>query len=228
MAQRQRGDALADGRARQRLLQGLEALQLNLDSGQTEQLLAYLALLAKWNRAYNLTAVDDPLDMVSLHLLDSLSIIPWLAGERFIDVGTGPGLPGIPLAIALPERHFTLLDSNGKRVRFLFQVRTALGLTNVSEVKDRAESHRVDTPFDGIISRAYSAIGTMIASTAHLLAADGRFYAMKGRLPGNLPGEELSALPKPYIVTGTHRLQVPGIDGERHLIEIGTAPGAAH
>ncbi|MCK9563248.1 MAG: 16S rRNA (guanine(527)-N(7))-methyltransferase RsmG [Bacteroidales bacterium] len=211
-----------DGRARLRLEQGLAQLSLALDGGQVDRLLAYLSLLAKWNRAYNLTAVSDPLDMVSLHLLDSLSILPWLVGERFIDVGTGPGLPGIPLAIALPDRHFTLLDSNGKRVRFLFQVRTALGLDNVDEVQARAESHRPPQPFDGVISRAYSAIDTMIASTAHLLAPGGHFYAMKGRFPG----EELSALTKPYIVTGTHRLQVPGIDGERHLIAIGTAPGA--
>lgn len=215
-------DPLVDGRARRQLELGLEQLGLALDGGQVDQLLAYLALLAKWNRAYNLTAVSDPLDMVALHLLDSLSILPWLAGEHFIDVGTGPGLPGIPLAIALPDRHFTLLDSNGKRVRFLFQVRTALGLGNVNEVQARTERYRPPQPFDGVISRAYSALDTMIASTAHLLAPHGRFFAMKGRLPG----EELSALAKPYIVTGIHRLQVPGIDGERHLIEIGTAPGA--
>jgi 16S rRNA (guanine527-N7)-methyltransferase len=202
------------------LRQGVAALHLDLDEGQIELLIRYLELLAKWNRAYNLTAVEDPLAMVSLHLLDSLAIAPYLDGGRFIDVGTGPGLPGIPLAIALPGRHFTLLDSNGKRVRFLFQVRTALGLGNVREVQSRAETWRDGPGYDGIISRAYSAIDTMLASTAHLLAPGGHFYAMKGRLPE----EELSALAKPFNVTATRRLQVPGIDGERHLIEIGVTP----
>lgn len=220
--QRMGEDPLTDGRAQLQLKKGLDQLGLALDSNQVDQLLAYLALLVKWNRAYNLTAISDPLDMVALHLLDSLSIIPWLTGECFIDVGTGPGLPGIPLAIALPDRHFTLLDSNGKRVRFLFQVRTSLGLGNVSEVQSRAESYSPPRLFDGVISRAYSALDTMIASTAHLLAPGGHFFAMKGRLPS----EELSALAKPYIVTGAHPLQVPGIDGERHLIAIGTSPGA--
>src|SRR5690606_27553111 len=152
------------------LRQGVAALYLDLDERQIELLIRYLELLAKWNRAYNLTAVEVPLAMVNLHLLDSLSIAPHLRGERFIDVGTGPGLPGIPLAIALPDRHFTLLDSNGKRVRFLFQVRTALGLGNVREVQSRAEAWRDGPGYDGIISRAYSAIDTMLASTAHLLA----------------------------------------------------------
>jgi 16S rRNA (guanine527-N7)-methyltransferase len=222
VAQNLTNDPLEDGRARQLLQRGLDQLDLDLDSHKVDQLLAYLALLARWNRAYNLTAVSDPLDMVSLHLLDSLSIAPWLCGERFIDVGTGPGLPGIPLAIALPDRHFTLLDSNGKRVRFLFQVRTALGLDNVNEIQARSESYQPQQPFDGVISRAYSAIATMIDSTTRLLAPGGHFYAMKGRLPE----EELSALAKPYMVTASRRLQVPGIDGERHLIEIGIAPGA--
>ena len=202
------------------LCQGLAELDLLVDDRQLDLLIRYLELLAKWNRAYNLTAVEDPLAIVSLHLLDSLAIAPHLVGERFIDVGTGPGLPGIPLAIALPDRHFTLLDSNGKRVRFLFQVRTALGLGNVREVQSRAEVWRDDAGYDGIISRAYSAIDTMLASTRHLLAPGGHFYAMKGRLPE----QELSALAKPFNVTATRRLQVPGIDGERHLIEIGVTP----
>ncbi|MFA5493601.1 MAG: 16S rRNA (guanine(527)-N(7))-methyltransferase RsmG [Porticoccaceae bacterium] len=220
MNSRAEGAGAATDKARSLLREGLTSLGLTLDDRQVELLLRYLGLLGKWNRAYNLTAVDDPLDMVSRHLLDSLAIAPYLAGERFIDVGTGPGLPGIPLAIALPDKQFTLLDSNGKRVRFLFQVKTELGLGNVSEVQARAESYRAEAPFDGVISRAYSAIEMMVASTAALLADGGRFYAMKGRYPVG----ELSALAKPYNVTGTHRLQVPGIDGERHLIEIGVTP----
>ncbi len=217
------GDPLGDGRAREVLRDGLCRLELSLDDHQVGQLLDYLALLVKWNRAYNLTAIDDPLDMVTLHLLDSLSIAPHLQGSAFIDVGTGPGLPGIPLAIALPHRHFTLLDSNGKRVRFLFQARTALGLANVTEVQARSEAYRPQQPLDGVISRAYSDLGSMVRGCGHLLSSHGHFYAMKGRHPV----EELSALPKPYMVTAIRRLKVPGIDGERHLIEIGTVSGAA-
>lgn len=202
------------------LRQGLQTLGMKLNDDQINQLLSYLELLHKWNRAYNLTAVENPLDMVSLHLLDSLAIALYLKGKNFIDVGTGPGLPGIPLAIAMPDRHFTLLDSNGKRVRFLFQVRSQLGLVNVREVQARAESFKPEDLFDGVISRAYSSIRTMVQSTAHLLNPDGTFYAMKGRFPD----KELSELVKPYTVTATHRLRVPAIDGERHLIEIGIVP----
>lgn len=201
------------------LRQGLQSLGMALSDDQIDQLLSYLELLHKWNRAYNLTAVEDPLDMVSLHLLDSLAIASYLKGNGFIDVGTGAGLPGIPLAIALPDRHFTLLDSNGKRVRFLFQVRTQLGLVNVREIQARAESFKPEALFDGVISRAYSSVRTMVQSTAHLLDPKGIFYTMKGRFPDR----ELSELVKPYTVTATHMLQVPGIDGERHLIEIGIA-----
>lgn len=204
----------------QELRQGLSLLGMPLNDHQIKQLLSYLELLHKWNRAYNLTAVENSLDMVSLHLLDSLAIAPYLAGNRFIDVGTGPGLPGIPLAIALPDRHFTLLDSNGKRIRFLFQVRTQLALGNVEEIQARAESFKPEALFDGVISRAYSSLRTMVQSTANLLDPNGIFYAMKGRFPDR----ELSELVKPYTVTATHRLRVPAIDGERHLIEIGIAP----
>lgn len=201
------------------LRDGLNALALSLDDHQVARLLDYVALLHKWNRAYNLTAIEDPAAMVSLHLLDSLAIAPHLAGQRFIDVGTGPGLPGIPLAIALPDRHFTLLDSNGKRVRFLFQVRTALGLDNVREVQSRVQDFTVTPGFDGVISRAFSALDSMVTATTPLLAPGGRFYAMKGRFPE----KELSDLPKPYNVVHSHRLLIPGIEGERHLIEIGVS-----
>ncbi|MAT52044.1 MAG: 16S rRNA (guanine(527)-N(7))-methyltransferase RsmG [Porticoccaceae bacterium] len=203
-----------------RLRGGLDELSLSLDDRQIEQLLCYLDMLEKWNRAYNLTAIEDPAAMVSLHLLDSLAIAPYLRGRGFVDVGTGPGLPGIPLAIAFPEREFVLLDSNGKRMRFLFQVRTELGLANVTEIKSRVEHYRPDILFDGVISRAFTALRQMVSSTAHLRAPSGRFYAMKGRYPDM----ELSELPKPYNVSASHRLQVPGVDGERHLIEIGSTP----
>jgi len=198
------------------LRRGLDELGLELCDVQIGQLLRYLELLQQWNKAYNLTAITDPLDMVRLHLLDSLAILPFLRGRRFIDVGTGPGLPGIPLAIAMPDRHFTLLDSNGKRVRFLFQVKVALGLANVTEIHSRVEAFKPEQGFDGIISRAFTSLAEMVTKTEHFLAADGVFFAMKGRFPE----KELSELPKPYNVFTSHRLEVPGVDGERHLLEI--------
>jgi len=202
------------------LREGLAALSLSLDDLQIQQLLRYIELLQRWNKAYNLTAVTDPGDMVRLHLLDSLSILPFLGGKNFIDVGTGPGLPGIPLAIAMPDRQFTLLDSNGKRVRFLFQVRVALALGNVFETRARVEAFRPDHGFDGIISRAFSSLGEMVDKTTHLLDEKGVFYAMKGRYPE----KELSELEKPYNVLSCHRLEIPGVEGERHLIEVGKFP----
>ena len=198
------------------LRRGLAELAIEIADSQVEQLLKYLELLQQWNRAYNLTAITDPVAMVHLHLLDSLAILPFLKGKRFIDVGTGPGLPGIPLAIVMPDSHFTLLDSNGKRVRFLFQVRVALGLDNVSEIHSRVESFNPQQGFDGIISRAFTSLAEMVNKTQHFLAENGVFFAMKGRFPE----KELSELAKPYNVITSHRLDVPGVDGERHLIEI--------
>lgn len=198
---------------------GLQALGLPLEDGQVDSLFAYLALLQQWNNAYNLTAIRDPKMMVTHHLLDSLSIATHVKGERIIDVGTGPGLPGIPLAICFPERQFILLDSNGKKTRFLFQVKTTLGLGNVQQLQSRVETYRPDQPFDAVISRAFTSLAGMIESCAHLLSKDGRFYAMKGQYPE----QELSDLPKHYNVVGSHRLVVPGIEGHRHLIEIAPA-----
>lgn len=202
------------------LQDGLATLGVELGSAQITQLLQYLQLLQKWNKAYNLTAVSDPEAMVRLHLLDSLAILPFLSGDRFIDVGTGPGLPGIPLAIAAPDKNFTLLDSNGKRIRFLFQVRQQLALQNVGELHHRAESYAPENLFDGVISRAFTHISDMLSKTAHLLVGDGKFYAMKGRYPE----KELSELGKGFTVSACHHLDVPGIDGERHLVEIAISP----
>ncbi len=204
----------------QALATGLQVLGLAIPLERQEKLISYLELLVRWNKAYNLTAVTDPLEMVHLHLLDSLAILPHLKGERFIDVGTGPGLPGIPLAIVRPESHFVLLDSNGKRTRFLFQVRTTLGLVNCQEVHARAETYDGAKAFDGVISRAFTSLTDMVDKTHHLLASDGCFYAMKGRFPE----KELSELAKAYTVSACHKLDVPGVDGERHLIEIGLSP----
>lgn len=201
------------------LRDGLETLGLPLEDRQIHALFAYLALLQQWNHAYNLTAIRDPEMMVTHHLLDSLSIARRVKGMRIIDVGTGPGLPGIPLAICFPERQFTLLDSNGKKTRFLFQVKTTLGLDNVQQLQSRAEAYRPEQPFDAVVSRAFTSLAGMTESCAHLLSKHGRFYAMKGQYPE----QELSELPKHYNVVGSHRLVVPGIEGHRHLIEIAPA-----
>ena len=195
---------------------GLEQLSLALSDQQVSQLMDYLGLLEKWNGAYNLTSIREPEKMLRLHLLDSLSIAHLVKGERIIDVGTGPGLPGIPLAIIYPERQFTLMDSNGKKTRFLFQVRTQLGLTNVTEIQSRVEEYQPTRRFDGVTSRAFTNLKDMVEKCAHLIEENGRFYAMKGQYPA----KELSALPKHYNVVASHRLQVPSVDGERHLIEI--------
>jgi len=189
---------------------------LSLDGRQQDLLLGYLALMIKWNKAYNLSAIRDPRAMLSLHLLDSLAVGPHLEGDRFADVGTGAGLPGIPLAILYPKRHFTLIDSNGKKIRFLFQVRSELGLENVSEVQARVESVRLDFPVDGVLSRAFASLADMVSGCAHLLAPGGRCYAMKGQRPEN----ELSGLPKPFKVLCTHSLVVPGVNAQRHLLEV--------
>jgi 16S rRNA (guanine527-N7)-methyltransferase len=206
--------------SREKILRdGLEILGLPLADGQIHTLFAYLALLQQWNHAYNLTAIRDPEMMVTHHLLDSLSIASRIKGKRIIDVGTGPGLPGIPLAICFPECQFTLLDSNGKKTRFLFQAKTTLGLDNVQQLQSRAENYCPEQPFDAVISRAFTSLAGMTESCAHLLSKHGRFYAMKGQYPE----QELSELPKHYNVVGSHRLVVPGIEGHRHLIEIAPA-----
>ena len=195
---------------------GMQSMAIDYSAEQRDQLLAYLQLLITWNRAYNLTAIRDPAEMVKLHLLDSLTVLPHIQGQRLIDVGTGAGLPGIPLAIMCPDRHFTLLDSNGKRTRFLFQARCELGLANVSEIQSRVEQHRPDRGYDAVLSRAFTSVADMVNKCAHLLTTDGLFLAMKGKFPQS----ELSEVGKAYKVDVSHTLQVPGVEGERHLIVI--------
>jgi len=207
-------DALAP-----KLAAGARELGVELSDTQLQLLLRYLALFIKWNTAYNLSAVRDPAEMVSRHLLDSLSVVPALrdcAGpkQRFIDVGTGGGLPGIPLAILFPKKHFTLLDSNGKKTRFLFQVKVSLGLKNVTVENRRVENYQPDQLFDGVISRAFASLLDMTEGCKHLLTPEGRFWAMKGIYPQ----DELSVLPKHYKVEDSFALSVPGSEGERHLL----------
>ena len=199
---------------------GLHQLNLAqpLDDKQQAMLIRYVELLNKWNKSYNLTAVRKPEQMITRHLLDSLSICPNLRGKYILDVGTGAGLPGIPLAIAFPNRQFTLLDSNNKKTRFVTQAISELELSNVDVVQSRVENFQSVELFDTIITRAYSAIGDMVEQTAHLLAGDGTFLAMKGINPV----AEIDELPKNYAVIENHVIKVPGLDEKRHLLEIKT------
>ena len=195
---------------------GMQQMEVEYSSKQRDMLLAYLQLLMTWNKAYNLTAIRDPGEMIRLHLLDSLAVLPHISGKRLIDVGTGAGLPGIPLAIMCPERDFTLLDSNGKKTRFLFQARCDLGLSNLKEINSRVENHQPEVPYDAVLSRAFTSVADMVKKCSHLLSPEGLFLAMKGKFPQS----ELSEVGKDYKVNASHTLQVPGVDGERHLIVI--------
>ncbi|KXO07450.1 MULTISPECIES: 16S rRNA (guanine(527)-N(7))-methyltransferase RsmG [Marinobacter] len=196
------------------LSDGLAAMNLSLSESQQQQLLAFLALLNKWNKAYNLTAVRDERVMVSRQLLDSLSILPWVTTDHLLDVGAGGGLPGIPLAIVFPEKRFTLLDSNGKKTRFLNQCVLELGLGNVEVIHGRAEDCQPDQPFTQISSRAFTALENLVTWCGQLLASEGEFLAMKGQYPD----DEVAALPAGWQVESSHSLKVPGADGERHLL----------
>jgi 16S rRNA (guanine527-N7)-methyltransferase len=197
------------------LEKGLERLNIELSGDKVDLLLAYHALLIKWNKAYNLTAVRDPELMISRHLIDSLSIMPHIEGQRILDVGTGPGLPGIPLAICFPERDLTLLDSNGKKTRFLTQAKIELKLKNITPVQARIESF--DAPmFDCITSRAFATLKDMVDGSIHLLKEDGLFYAMKGIYPT----DEIAQLDSRVNVLDCFALSVPGEEAERHLVKI--------
>lgn len=200
----------------EQLKRGLQKLDWQCSDHQLTQLIDYLALLHHWNRAYNLTAVKEPQDMLVHHLLDCLAVAPYLQGKNFVDVGTGAGLPGIPLAIVNRHRKFVLLDSNGKKTRFLFQAKMQLNLENVEEIQLRVENYRVDNCYHGILSRGFTSLTRMVQNTAHLLAPEGRFYAMKGKFPES----ELSQLPKNYNVEATIKLAVPQLNKDRYLIVI--------
>ncbi len=198
------------------LREGIDAQELQVSSEARARMLQYIDLLQHWNRAYNLTSIKDLKMMISHHLLDSLSVGPYLQGKSFIDIGTGAGLPGIPLAITHRDKHFSLLDSNGKKTRFLFQVKTALQLGNVKEIQGRAEEYKPGQRFDGVISRAFASLADMVQGSKHLLTPGGCFYAMKGRYPD----KELSELPKGYKVDQAISLDVPTLNQQRYLIII--------
>jgi 16S rRNA (guanine527-N7)-methyltransferase len=205
------------------LKRGLIALGVTLEPDTQQRLLAYIALIEKWNRVYNLTAIREPEKMVSHHLLDSLAVAPHLHAKRLLDVGSGAGLPGIPLALANPDTHVTLLDSNHKKSAFLNQVVMELKLKNAEVCSERVESWQTQNRFDVIISRAFSDMGEFVRITRHLLAPGGMFAAMKGLHPY----EEIDKLPPDCKVQQVLPLAIPGLEGARHLVLIGRNERAA-
>ena len=201
------------------LIKGLAQLGLELPESARQQLLDYLALLQKWNKVYNLISRKESDNLVARHLLDSLSVLPYINGSRVVDVGSGAGLPGLPLAIACPQCHFTLLDCNSKKARFRSQAVIELGLKNVTVVDARAEEYRPEQGFDSVISRAFATIADMLAVAGHLAAPGGRFLAMKGVYPE----QELAELPADYRLEVVHSLDVPFLGAERHLAIVARA-----
>jgi len=184
------------------------------DPARVDKLLSYLDLLIQWNEAYNLTAVRDPSEMVSRHLLDSLSVMPWVRSGHLLDAGAGAGLPGIPLAIMRPGITVTLLDSTGKKIRFLRHVMRQLELVNVRAVQARLESWQTNEMPTCIISRAFSSLSTFVSASRHLAGPDTRFLAMKGKIPD----DELEGLPAWLRVDSVEKLVVPGLQEDRHLV----------
>ena len=195
------------------LISGLETLNLSFKPEQIEQLLGFIKLIAKWNKAYNLTAVRNNEDMARLHILDSLAILPHIEGKRVIDIGTGAGLPGIPLAIFLPEVEFVLLDSNAKKTRFVQQVILELKLKNVSVIHSRVEDYQPKLGFDIITTRAFTNLADMVKMTAHLLSPNGVLLAMKGLIPE----AELAEI---NAKTTLIPIKVPEVEAERCLVRI--------
>jgi len=196
------------------LERGMAALGASLPDGAVERLLDYRELLERWNAAYNLTAIRDDREMVARHLLDSLAILPYVHGRSLADLGTGPGLPGIPLAIAEPAREVLLVDSNGKKVRFLREAIRSLKLGNARALQSRVEE--VEGTFECITARAFASLADMLGWGGHLLAPNGVWLAMKGRHPA----EELDGVPQGFRVEAIHALTVPDVEGERHLVVI--------
>ncbi|MBW0296145.1 16S rRNA (guanine(527)-N(7))-methyltransferase RsmG [Shewanella xiamenensis] len=194
----------------------LAEINLPATAEQKKQLLDFVGMLNKWNKAYNLTSVRDPKIMLVRHIMDSLVVSKHLQGERFIDVGTGPGLPGIPLAIMNPDKTFVLLDSLGKRIRFQKQVAFELGIHNISSIESRVEAYQPEQKFDGVLSRAFASIHDMLTWCHHLPAEHGQFYALKGQLSD----EEMQQIPAGFAITETIELKVPKLDEQRHLLKI--------
>ena len=197
----------------QRLEKGINQLGLEITPSAQHKLMDYLELMLKWNKAYNLTAIRELDSMVIRHLLDSLSIMPYIDQSPILDVGTGAGLPGIPLAICLPDYQFVLLDSNGKKTRFLTQAKIELDIENIEVIHSRIEEYQPSYGFEIITCRAFAALNTILDRTQHLVTSGTRVLEMKGK-------DELPALAESYTQLAQHGLRVPWLEEERHLIEI--------
>jgi len=208
---------------RAQLSAGLEQLGLALDPEQLDKLLAYIGLLVKWNKTYNLTAVREPDQMLNRHLLDSLALLPYLgevgASRALVDIGSGAGLPGIPIAIARPDIAVSLLDSLGKRCRFLAHVKRELKLENITVIESRAENWQPEHLPDLITARAVAALPLLIEQTRHLFTPETTLLASKGRWPR----QELADLPPDFVLAQSARLDIPGVEGRRHLLSIQSA-----
>lgn len=202
------------------LHQGLIKMNQPLDRHLEAQLIRYIELIGQWNRVFNLTAIRDLDTMVTRHLLDSLTILPYIKGKTVLDVGTGAGLPGIPLAIVMPEHQFVLLDSNQKKTRFLQQTCYQMRLKNVRVVHERVEDYQPEQLFDVIVSRAFSTLREFLVMSQHLAKPGAQLLAMKGVYPLT----ELQEVSKPFKVTNTHQLSVPNLDAERHVVDLTYEP----
>jgi 16S rRNA (guanine527-N7)-methyltransferase len=196
---------------KQILQKGLDKLQLKLSAQVQQKLIDYVLLLHKWNQTYNLTAIRDPKEIVIRHILDSLAIVPYIKGKRILDVGSGAGLPGIPLALALPKKHFVLLDSNSKKIRFLVYAVSVLKITNVEIVQERVEKYQSKQKFASIITRAFASLEDTLNKTRHLYNKNGYLLAMKGKYPK----QELQKITLPILV---YKIEVPNLDEQRHLV----------
>lgn len=198
------------------LQDSLKHSDLVVSEFQQQQLIRYVLLMHKWNKAYNLTSVRDPEQMVIKHIVDSIVVAPFLDKTQYIDVGTGPGLPGMPLAIMCPDKHFILLDSLGKRVRFMKQAAYELKIENIQAVQSRVEDFVPSVTIDGVLSRAFASLKDMLHWCQHLVDSHGVFLALKGQLPT----DELQQLPLGFTLQETIKLDVPGLEGERHIVKI--------
>lgn len=189
---------------------------LEISTDKIQQLLAFVQQLHKWNKAFNLSGIKNIEDMLTLHILDSLVLAPYVDGKQIADVGTGAGLPGIPLAIVFPEKHFFLIDSNSKKTRFVFQTCAQLGISNVTAVHSRVEDYASIPQVDIVTSRAFASLSDFVLGCRHIVTPAGKFLAMKGQYPQ----AELDQLPPEFVATSVNILEVPGIQAERHVVDI--------